>query len=149
MRSSLRCMSRTNEVFTPLDISPPPACSLYPLPPFAMWPAFPASDYYGPSAPTRQQQPARQCLHRQHAQQARGAGIGLSISVDLQPSLGGDDRIEYLLDGKVTTEAIAQGIQDMQIEYGIDRSGDGYADEYVAGPTVDEMDRVITIRWNE
>jgi hypothetical protein len=30
----------------------------------------------------------------------RGSGIGLSISVDLQPALGGDDRIEYLLDGK-------------------------------------------------
>ena len=53
---------------------------------------------------------------------------------------------KYLLDGKITTEAIAQGIQDMQIEYGIDRSGDGYADEYVADPTTDEMDRVITIR---
>lgn len=37
----------------------------------------------------------------------RGAGIGLSISVDLQPSLGGDDRIEYLLDGKVVGASVA------------------------------------------
>ena len=29
-----------------------------PLGPFALWPVLPASDYYGPSAPTRRHQPA-------------------------------------------------------------------------------------------
>ena len=53
---------------------------------------------------------------------------------------------KYMLNGVMTTEAIAQGIEDMQIEYGIDRSGDGYADEYVTGPTTDEMDKVISVR---
>lgn len=36
----------------------------------------------------------------------RGSGIGLNISVDLSPSLGGDDRIEYLLDGKVVEQNV-------------------------------------------
>ncbi len=49
---SLRCMSRTNAVFTaPGLIGPPPAGLLYPLSPFAMLAAFPPSDYYGDSAP--------------------------------------------------------------------------------------------------
>lgn len=53
---------------------------------------------------------------------------------------------KYLLNGAITTEVVAQGIEDMQIEYGVDRSGDGYADQYVADPTTDEMDRVISAR---
>jgi Tfp pilus assembly protein PilW len=53
---------------------------------------------------------------------------------------------KYLLDGVVTTEAIAQGIQDMQIEYGIDTTGDGFADRYIADPTTAQMDQVISVR---
>src|SRR4051812_2037722 len=34
-------------------LSPTPAVMLYPLPPFAMWTAFPPSDYYEGSAPRR------------------------------------------------------------------------------------------------
>lgn len=36
----------------------------------------------------------------------RGSGIGITISVDLQPSLGGEDKIEYLLDGKPVGQSI-------------------------------------------
>jgi hypothetical protein len=36
----------------------------------------------------------------------RGSGISLNIVVDLQPGLGGDDRIEYLLDGKAVTATV-------------------------------------------
>ena len=53
---------------------------------------------------------------------------------------------KYLLNGAITTEAVAQGVEDMQIEYGIDNSGDGYADQYVAGPSTDQMDKVISAR---
>ena len=52
-RYSLRCMSRMNPVFTVSDKSPSPACKVYPLPAFAMWTAFPSSDYYAGSAPLR------------------------------------------------------------------------------------------------
>ena len=53
---------------------------------------------------------------------------------------------KYLEDGAVVTEAIAQGIADLQIEYGIDQSGDGYADQYVADPTAAQMSQVISAR---
>lgn len=53
---------------------------------------------------------------------------------------------KYLLNGKITTEALAQGIQDMQIEYGVDSTLDGYADQYVADPTTAQMDQVISVR---
>ena len=44
------CRGRTR--YSPRRTSrPPPACMLYPLPPFAMWTAFPSSDYYEGSAP--------------------------------------------------------------------------------------------------
>lgn len=40
----------------------------------------------------------------------RGSGLSLNIAVDLQPGLGGDDRIEYLLDGK-QVEALVPNIE--------------------------------------
>jgi len=36
----------------------------------------------------------------------RGSGIGITIAVELNPGLGGDDKIEYLLDGKVVAQSI-------------------------------------------
>lgn len=53
---------------------------------------------------------------------------------------------KYLQDGKVVTEAIAQGIEDLQVEYGIDQNGDGFADQYVADPTAAQMSLVISAR---
>jgi len=53
---------------------------------------------------------------------------------------------KYLLKGVITTEAVAQGVEDMQVEYGIDLSGDGYADRYIRDPSTDDMDKVISAR---
>jgi len=53
---------------------------------------------------------------------------------------------KYLQDGAIVTEAVAQGIQDMQIEYGIDTTGDGFADRYLTSPTAAQMDLVISVR---
>lgn len=53
---------------------------------------------------------------------------------------------KYLLNGAIVTEAIAQGIEDLQIEYGIDQDGDGYADQYVANPSAAQMVQVISAR---
>lgn len=36
----------------------------------------------------------------------RGAGIGLSIEVELNPPLGDQDKVEYLLDGKVVGASV-------------------------------------------
>jgi type IV pilus assembly protein PilW len=53
---------------------------------------------------------------------------------------------KYLLNGAITTESIAQGVEDMQIEYGIDTDTDGYADRYIAAPTAAQMAQVTTCR---
>ena len=44
-----------------------------PLDPFAMWPAFPTSDYYGSSVPSRRHQPATGLPAGQLAAGRRGA----------------------------------------------------------------------------
>ena len=46
----------------------------------------------------------------------------------------------------MTTECIATGIEDLQVEYGIDTSGDGFANAYVADPTQAQMQTVVAAR---
>jgi prepilin-type N-terminal cleavage/methylation domain-containing protein len=46
----------------------------------------------------------------------------------------------------MTTECLAAGIEDMQIEYGIDVNGDGFANVYMPSPTVAEMQNVVSAR---
>ena len=46
----------------------------------------------------------------------------------------------------MTTECLAAGIEDMQIEYGIDINEDGFANVYVPSPTLVEMQRVVSAR---
>jgi len=53
---------------------------------------------------------------------------------------------KYLLNGAMTTELIAQGVEDMQIEYGIDTDTDGFADRYIAAPSAAQMVQVTTCR---
>jgi type IV pilus assembly protein PilW len=48
--------------------------------------------------------------------------------------------------GALTTECLAQGIEDMQVEYGIDTNDDDYADRYKAAPTAAEMPLVTSVR---
>jgi type IV pilus assembly protein PilW len=44
------------------------------------------------------------------------------------------------------TECIAAGIEDMQVEYGIDITGDGFTNLYLPNPTLLEMQSVVAAR---
>ncbi len=44
------------------------------------------------------------------------------------------------------TECIATGIEDLQIEYGIDTSGDGNPNVYMSAPTLAELQNVVSAR---
>lgn len=46
----------------------------------------------------------------------------------------------------MTTECLAAGIEDMQIEYGIDVNGDGFANVYMPSPTLLELQTVVSAR---
>ena len=46
----------------------------------------------------------------------------------------------------MTTECVATGIEDLQIEYGIDTSGDGFANVYSPSPTLADMQTVVVAR---
>ena len=46
----------------------------------------------------------------------------------------------------MVTECIATGIEDLQIEYGIDTSSDGNPNAYVSAPTVTELQNVVSAR---
>jgi len=46
----------------------------------------------------------------------------------------------------MTTECIATGIEDMQVEYGIDTTEDGHPNIYSAGPSLTEMQSVVSAR---
>ena len=54
-----------------------------------------------------------------------------------------------VLDGvgpNMITECLATGIENLQIEYGIDTTGDGHPNLYLAGPTVAQMQTVVSAR---
>lgn len=46
----------------------------------------------------------------------------------------------------MATECLAAGIEDMQIEYGIDATGDGFANLYIPSPTIAELQNVVSTR---
>ena len=46
----------------------------------------------------------------------------------------------------MTTECLAAGIEDMQIEYGIDVNGDSFANVYMPSPTLLELQNVVSAR---
>jgi type IV pilus assembly protein PilW len=46
----------------------------------------------------------------------------------------------------MVTECIASGIEDLQLEYGIDTSGDGAVNRYIPNPTLAELQRVASVR---
>lgn len=46
----------------------------------------------------------------------------------------------------MTTECLAAGIEDMQIEYGIDVDGDGFANVYMPSPTITQLQTVVSAR---
>jgi hypothetical protein len=46
----------------------------------------------------------------------------------------------------MTTECLAAGIEDLQVEYGIDVNGDGFANVYMPSPTLAELQNVVSAR---
>lgn len=46
----------------------------------------------------------------------------------------------------MTTECLATGIENLQIEYGIDTNGNGHPNTYVTSPTLAEVQGVVTAR---
>jgi type IV pilus assembly protein PilW len=46
----------------------------------------------------------------------------------------------------VETECVAEGIENLQIEYGLDPDRNGAVNHYVADPTLDEMQQVVAAR---
>jgi len=48
--------------------------------------------------------------------------------------------------GKSTEEPLVDNVVAMQVEYGVDESGDGFADRYAALPAVSDWGKVVSIR---
>ena len=46
----------------------------------------------------------------------------------------------------MTTECLAAGIEDLQVEYGIDTTGDGSANVYMPAPTLADLQNVVSAR---
>jgi type IV pilus assembly protein PilW len=46
----------------------------------------------------------------------------------------------------IETECIASGIEDLQIEYGLDTTGSGSANRYLAAPTLTQLQQVVSVR---
>jgi len=53
-------------------------------------------------------------------------------------------------DGNVemVTNCIAAGIEDLQVEFGVDNNGDGTADSYIAAPTQEQLQTAVSARIN-
>jgi type IV pilus assembly protein PilW len=47
----------------------------------------------------------------------------------------------------MVTECIAEGVEDLQLEYGVDNSGDGSVNAYVTSPTQAELEQTISVRF--
>jgi type IV pilus assembly protein PilW len=46
----------------------------------------------------------------------------------------------------MTTECIASGIENLQVEYGIDSNADGSVDSYLSAPTAAQMETTVSVR---
>ena len=46
----------------------------------------------------------------------------------------------------MTTECLAQGVENLQVEYGLDASGNGRPDAFLSNPTQTQMQTVVTAR---
>lgn len=47
---------------------------------------------------------------------------------------------------EMVTECLAEGVEDMQLEFGIDTDNDGIANRYLADPTAAQMDNLVSVR---
>ena len=46
----------------------------------------------------------------------------------------------------MATECLAQGIENLQVEYGLDTNGDGAANVYIANPTQAQLQNTVSAR---
>jgi len=65
-----------------------------------------------------------------------------SLPADSIPSLC----MEVLAGNAMTARCLAEGIEDLQIEFGVDSDGDGVANRYVANATEQELANAITAK---
>jgi type II secretory pathway pseudopilin PulG len=68
-----------------------------------------------------------------------GAVEGDGIPTLCRKALGSGDP------SPIETDCIAQGIENLQIEYGLDLDGDGAANQYLADPTLAEVQNVVSV----
>lgn len=65
---------------------------------------------------------------------------------------GGDTvptlKVREFVDGAVTTLPLAEGIEDMQFDYGVDTTGDGAPDSYHISPLAGQWKDVMAVRVN-
>jgi len=54
--------------------------------------------------------------------------------------------VESLQQDGFSKECFVEGIEDLQIEVGIDTDGDSYANQYVAAPTAAQMEEAVSVR---
>lgn len=54
--------------------------------------------------------------------------------------------VESLQANAFETSCYVEGVEDMQVEVGVDTDGDGYANRFVAAPTTAQLDTAVAIR---
>ena len=67
---------------------------------------------------------------------------GATSSVDSIPTLC----VEQLVGSAMTTDCLVEGVEDMQIEFGIDSDGDGVPNQYKSSVTATEVNTAVTAR---
>jgi len=77
-----------------------------------------------------------------------GAGDGVPTlkMVELTPGAGVCDTDSSVSCGSMTTRSIAEGIENMQLEYGVDTSGDGTPDSYATAPAAADWQNVMAVK---
>lgn len=77
-----------------------------------------------------------------------GTGTG-GVCVSGNPQIPTLKRAELVAAGTWTVTPLVEGIENMQLEYGLDTSGDGNADSFKPNPaTVAEWTQVVAVRLN-
>ena len=54
--------------------------------------------------------------------------------------------VAMLVGNRMDTECLIEGIEDMQLEYGIDTDSDGVANQFVSDPNAPEMTNAVSAR---
>lgn len=101
-------------------------------------------------------------LHKKNCT-ASGAGVGDGLS-DLRPfmvevyfvspdNVAGDGiptlkRVELDATGSFVTTPLVEGIEFMQVDYGLDANADGAADSYIAAPVTENWPNIVSVKIN-